>query len=62
MDVKYVNELLNQNFKEVKFNKDSVKFGQYICDIEFLDQENNKYVLEIDGVYWHGTILQKENI
>jgi hypothetical protein len=57
MQPEHVNKLLNTTFNEVEVVAVNKKFDNYNCDIVFKCGDK-RYVLEVDGVYWHGVILQ----
>jgi hypothetical protein len=54
----HVNALLGTEFTRVELYKTNVKFGKYNIDIVF-KADDKFYILEVDGVYWHGLILQQ---
>jgi hypothetical protein len=52
----HVNALLGTNFTYVELYKTNVKLDKYNVDIVF-KADDKLYILEVDGVYWHGLIL-----
>jgi hypothetical protein len=57
ISAQHVNALLGTTFEHVELYKTNVKFDKYNIDIVF-KADNKMYILEVDGVYWHGLILQ----
>jgi hypothetical protein len=58
ISAQHVNALLGTTFEHVELYKTNVKFDKYNIDIVF-KADNKMYILEVDGVYWHGLILQQ---
>ena len=54
----HINNLLKTNFTKTKFLRANWNGGRYNIDIIF-DGDGNKYALEIDGIYWHGLLLER---
>ena len=68
-NVKHLNYLCNTNFKECKITNVNKQFGKYNVDIVFdgdavetsSSRDGKKYILEVDGIYFHGLIDSNDN-
>ena len=61
IDTNYINKLLGTNFKIIELLKTNFKFDEerkYNCDILF-KADNKNYILEVDGVFWHGLLNEE---
>jgi hypothetical protein len=58
IEAQHVNALLNTQFEHVELHKVNMKVDKYNVDI-VMKADGKLYILEVDGVYWHGLILQQ---
>lgn len=56
-----MNEILKTNFKAISKCTHNVQFckdRKYNVDIVFYDENSDKYICEVDGIFFHGLILE----
>ena len=60
-EVEHVNKLLNTSFKTIEVVGMNKKFDNYNVDI-IINADDKKYIIEVDGVYYHGLVLNDAEI